>query len=193
LEHDNQPHAEETTDEHSAAEPAEPQSKENVTAEYIEYAEAMSNREQIIPLCRAEFLQDFSIALGRRLKPIRHASKSVVAELDTCEHEGQSLERLTVWIETWYCTRASLALWEDGTVLVSVTLIPTTNNKKYEISFYPDCRGFIPEAFVEALRETVSVSTRLCYNESPLPLLRRIWRHRGQVETAGTLDSKQKA
>ena len=151
----------------------------------------MSKKEQIVPLCRSEFLQDFSIELGRRLKPIRHASKSVVAEVDSCEHEGQSLERLSVWIETWNYTRASLTLWADRMVWVSVTLLPTKNNKKYQIAFYPQCNGFTGEGIVEALRDTVSVSTRLCYSESPLPTLRRIWRHTGDVETKGTLNARQ--
>ncbi len=150
----------------------------------------MSTRKQIIPFCRTEFLQDFSIALGTCLKPIRHASKSILAQVDTCEHEGQSLERLAVWIETWNYTRASLTLWEDRTAWVSIALLPTKNNKKYEISFYPHCDGFTPEGFVEALRNTVSVSTRLCYSESPLPTLRRIWRHRGAVETTGRLNAR---
>jgi hypothetical protein len=153
----------------------------------------MSASEQTIPFCRTEFLQDFSIALGRCLKPIRHASKSILAEVDTCEHEGQSLERLAVWIDTWNYTRTSLTLWQDRTVWVSVALLPTKNNKKYQLSFYPQCDGFTPQWFVEALRDTVSVSTRLCYSESPLPTLRRIWRHRGEFETTGRLNARQQA
>lgn len=153
----------------------------------------MSTRDQIIPLCRTEFLQDFSIALGRCLKPIRHASKSIIAEVDTCEHKGEEIERFVVWIETYNYTRASLTLWEDRTLWVSVTLLPTKNNKKYQVSFYPSCNDFTPEGLVEALRDTVAVSTRLCYSESPLPTLRRIWRHRGTVETMGKLNARQKA
>jgi hypothetical protein len=153
----------------------------------------MNTREQVIPLCRSEFLQDFSIALGRRLKPIRHASRSVVAEVDTCEHEGQTFERLAVWIQTWNCTRAGLTLWEDGTIWISVTLLPTKNNKQYQLSFYPACKGFTSVGLVEALRDTVSVSTRLCYSESPLLTLRKIWRHRGDVETKGSLNARQTA
>ncbi len=152
----------------------------------------MSTRKQTIPLCRAEFLQDFSIELGRRLKPIRYASKSVIAETGNSEHEGQSLERLTVWIETYNYTRVTLALWEDQTIWVNVALLPTSNNKKYEIAFYPRCAEFTAAAIVEALRDSVSVSTRLCYNESPLPTLRRIWRHEGEVEIKGKLNARQK-
>jgi len=153
----------------------------------------MSTTEQIIPLCRAEFLQDFSIELGRQLKPIRHASKSIVAEVETCEHEGQSLERLTVWIETWNYTRATLAMWDDHTVWIAITLLPTKNNKKYQISFYPRCDNFTARGFVEALRSTVSVSTCLCYSDSPVPTLRRIWRHKGDVEIIGRFTAREKA
>src|SRR5258708_543538 len=134
----------------------------------------MSSEEQIILLCRAEFLQDFSIELGRRLKPIRNTSKSVLAKVDIHEHDGQSFERLSVWIESWYRTRVTLNLWEDRTIWVNVALLKTDNNKPFQIAFYPLCDGFSVEGIAEALRETISVSTRLCYSESPLPTLRRI-------------------
>src|SRR5688572_9311576 len=111
----------------------------------------MSTRSQIIPLCRAEFLQDFSIEFGRRLKPIRYSAKSVIAESDTCEHEGQNLERLSVWIETWNCTRVTIALWADQTIWVNVALLRTKNNKQYQIAFYPRCDGFTAAGIVEAL------------------------------------------
>lgn len=148
----------------------------------------MKPREQIIPLCRSDFLQDFSIALGLQLKPIRHSEKSIMAEVDTSEYQDATLERLCVWIHTWSYTRVSLTLWENGMVWVAVALLPTGNNKKFELSFYPECESFTPEAIVEALRGTISVSTRLCYNESPLPTLRKIWRHTGEVETEGKLE-----
>jgi hypothetical protein len=35
--------------------------------------------------------------------------------------------------------------------------------------------------------ETISVSTRLCYDESPVPLMRQIWKYDGDVETEGVL------
>ena len=152
----------------------------------------MRTREQIIPLCRAEFLQDFTIELGLRLKPIRQAAKSVIAEVDSCEHEEQSLERLAVWIETWTYTRVSMALWEDRTVWIAVALLPTQNNKQYQISFYPASDSFTADGLVEALRNTVSVSSRLCYGESPLPILRRIWKHNGIVDTKGSLHARQR-
>jgi len=40
-----------------------------------------------IPLCRAEFLQDISIELGRRFATC-HPFRSFTAAVDTCEHDG---------------------------------------------------------------------------------------------------------
>jgi len=144
-----------------------------------------------IPLCRAEFLQDISIELGRRFAAY-HPFRSFTAEVDTCEHDGQTLERLTVWASTYYGTGVNLTLWEDGTTWVSVTLRPAENNGEYTVGLYPQCGGFAPESVAEAFRDTVSVSTRLCYGESPLPTLRQIWKHTGEVQTTGTLNSARK-
>lgn len=151
---------------------------------------AITYDKQIIPFCRSEFLQNVSIELGRRLK---HISGSLAVEVDICEHEGDNFERLSIWIFTSTCTRISLTLWDDGTVLIGVALLPSQNNKEYEIEFYPLCKGFSPEKIVEALRDTISISSQLCYNESPLEILRQIWKHTGDVKVKGTLPTSRKA
>jgi hypothetical protein len=75
---------------------------------------------------------------------------------------------------------------------VSVTLLPTENNGKYEIGFYPKFESLGFEAIIDALINTVTVSTRLCYNESPLPLLRQIWKYKGKVKETGKLKALPK-
>src|SRR5258708_34410735 len=145
-----------------------------------------------IPLCRAEFLQDISIELGRRFAAC-HPFRSFSAEVDTCEHEGETLERLAVWASTYCGTGVNLALWEDGMVWISVILQPAENNGEYRVGFYPKCGGCAPQRVAEAFRDTVAVSTRLCYGESPLPTLREIWKHTGEVQTIGTLSTPPKA
>jgi hypothetical protein len=108
-------------------------------------------------------------------------------EVDTCDHEDEQLERLTVWASTWYGTLVNLTLWDDRTIWVEVTLRAAENNPEYKVGFYPQCNGFSSERVAEAFRDTVSVSTRLCYRDSPLPTLLRIWSHTGEVQTKGTL------
>lgn len=136
-----------------------------------------------IPLCRSEFLQDFTICLGRHLGPASHGWRSFVAEVDTCEHDG---ERLAVWITTFYRTQVNLTVWEDKTIWISVALLPV-EGEKFQLGFYPNLQSLTLERVVEALVETVSVSTRLCYDESPEPLMRKIWKYDGQVEVEGVL------
>jgi hypothetical protein len=84
-----------------------------------------------------------------------------------------------------------LALWEDKTIWVSVALLPTENNSKYEIGFYPGFESLGFETIIDAFINTVSISTRLCYSESPLPLLRRIWKYKGEVKVTGKLKNAQ--
>ena len=145
-----------------------------------------------IPLCRSEWLQDATIELGRRFAAY-HPFRSLTVEVDTCEHEGEHLERLTVRASTWYGTLVNLTLWDDHTVWVGITMRAAENNPEYEVGFYPQCDGFSSERVAEAFRDTVAVSTRLCYGESPMPTLRQIWNHTGEVQTKGTLSRPRKA
>jgi hypothetical protein len=143
-----------------------------------------------IPLCRSEFLQDFSIELGRRF-PAHQWSFQV--QTDTCEQEGRVLEELTLLACTPYETGARLIVREDGRVWVDIVLWPTRNNGEYRVGFYCPCEGFTHERIIEAFRDTINVSTRLCYGESPLSILRQIWNYTGEVKTHGELVRSRKA
>lgn len=140
-----------------------------------------------IPLCRSEWLQDVSIELGRRFA-IRHPFRSFQVQLDTCEHDGEQLERMAVWASTWYGTLVNLTLWDDHTFWVEVQLEAAENNDEFSTGFYPRCDGFDSARVAEAFRDTVAISTRLCYGDSPLPTLRLIWGHTGKVQVKGTLN-----
>lgn len=139
-----------------------------------------------IPFCKAPFLQDISIELGRRFAP-GHPFRSFRVDADTCEHQGDPLERLSIWADTYYGTGANLTIWEDRTVWICVSLCPADNNREYSVGFYPKCEGFTSDRIAEAFRDTISLSTRLCYAESPLPTLRQIWKHDADVQTTGEL------
>lgn len=142
---------------------------------------------QVIPPCESDFPSDVAIEFGRRFVP-RHPWASFSAEVDRCEHEGVPLENLTFWARTHYETQAILELWEDRALRVSVILRATATNKEFRISLGRECDDFSPDTIAEAFRDTMSASNRLCYTESPLPSLRRIWRHEGEVRITGSLE-----
>ncbi|MBA4148218.1 MAG: hypothetical protein H0X66_08880 [Verrucomicrobia bacterium] len=149
----------------------------------------MSDIEQVIPFCRSEFLQDFTIELGMLYDPIKKWGHLYQAEVGTHDFDdGCCLERLTIWLSTYYFTQVSFTLWEDQTIWVSVSLLPTENHSGYKIGFSPQVDVLSFAAMIEALDSTLSVSTRLCYHECPLPLLRKFWRHTGEVEITGKLN-----
>lgn len=143
-------------------------------------------KETNIPFCRAEWLQDVSIELGRRFAA-RHPFRGFGAEVGTCEHEGEELEQLTIWASTWSETMVCLSLWDDHTLRVRMTLRETGNNDEFELCFWPEYSGLSPERVAEAFRDTVAVSMRLAYGEIPEPVLRRIWSHEGAFDTKGVL------
>lgn len=139
-----------------------------------------------IPLCRSEFLQDFAIDLGRHLRATDHGWRSFQTVVDICEHEGKSLERLNIWVTTYDFTQVCLSLYENKIIWVSVAVLPRKPDN-FEVSFQPDFALIGMERLVEALIETVSISTRLCYDESPEPLLRQIWKFSGEVNIEGAI------
>ena|SRR5579863_8052134 len=142
-----------------------------------------------IPLCQTEFLQDVCIAVGRRFSPARNPWASFTAEREMVEHDGETLERLSIWARTHYGTSANLTLWENKIIWVNVVLWAGPNNDEYRVGFYSQCdvSSSPSDRIAEAFRDTVSVSTRLCYGESPIGTMRRIWRHRGEIEIVGSL------
>jgi hypothetical protein len=147
------------------------------------------NRDWHMPLCRSAYLQDYSIELGRhfsRHRPFRFFR----IQTESCERDGRELEGLSMLAGTSYDTGARLIVWEDQRFWVDVVLWPSRNNGEYLVGFHRACDGFTHGALIETFRETVNVSTRLCYRESPLPILRQIWKHSGNVEVYGDLNSK---
>lgn len=139
-----------------------------------------------IPLCRSEWLQDVSIELGRRFGA-QHPFRTFGAAADICEVESVPLERLAVWATTWHGTQANLTLWEDRLLWIGLILQAAENNPEYSISFYRPGDDISVERIAEAFRDTVSVSTRLCYGNSPMPTLRLVWKYSGEFQETGRL------
>ena len=148
-----------------------------------------------IPLCQSEFLQDFTINFGVRIAAAKPGWRRFVQiYADICEHEGESLERLTIWVKTFDYTRTNLVLWEDKTIWISIDLLAADHHtSEYQVGFYPKLELLTFDEIFEALDGTVAVSTRLCYGESPVRTLRLIWKYTGKAETVGTLVKNKSA
>lgn len=138
-----------------------------------------------IPLCRSEFLQDFSIQLGVKLRS-RFLWGGCTVVVDMCDHQGEELERFSLWIHGLYRTRINLVVWENKILWISVAHVPQ-NGEKFQVGFYLKFESLGAERVVEALLETESIATCLCYDESPEPLMRQIWKHTGEVEIEGVI------
>ncbi len=140
-----------------------------------------------IPLCNDEFLQDVSIEFGLRLKrragylAFHAQAKRISAD------EEEPRETLSVWVWTPYKIRIGVVIEDDGTVWIQVALEATENVDEYSVEFDSDFQGLSPAQIAEAFFDTLSVSTKLCYGESPLPILRKIWKHSGKCKISGSL------
>ena len=141
-----------------------------------------------IPYCQDEFLQDVTIALGLRF--IHHGPLSGFAsEVDFCTHEGEDFERLSIFARPYYGVLMNLSLWDDGTVWFSASSWSGDGVREYEVGFYPDDEQLSAERIAEAFHDSAPAAMRLCYEECPLPILRRIWHHEGSVKITGKLRS----
>lgn len=145
-------------------------------------------RENVMPYCEDKFLRDVTISLGLRM--ITHGpSVSLSAEVDVCVHDGEDIERLSIWARPYCGVLMNLTLWDDGTVWFSANSWSGDDVREYEVGFYPDDEQLNADLIAEAFCDSVAASMRLCYEECPLPTLRRIWHHEGSVKITGKLRS----
>ncbi|HWD93929.1 MAG TPA: hypothetical protein VG938_16485 [Verrucomicrobiae bacterium] len=114
-----------------------------------------------------------------------HGWRSFCADVDTYE-DGETFERLRLWISTYTGAEVCLNLCEDKHIWVCLAALPKSTDS-FKIDFHPDFALLGSHRLVDALVETVSISTRLNYDESPEPLLREIWNFSGEVNIEGII------
>jgi hypothetical protein len=72
-----------------------------------------------IPLCRSDFLQDVTIALGRRsLKSLRMSNPTLVFTVSEDDVNGLAVERFDIEARAQLGRLTKMTLWEDGTCWV---------------------------------------------------------------------------
>ena len=121
-----------------------------------------------IPFCRSTFLQDVTIAIGRRRK--RFSYSRCTFDVENTETDEGSLECLLMTAGHTY-----VRIWEDGRASVVFHVVPGKHEKAICWWFYPDISNFTPEGIAQAMRDTVAVpdsKEALC----------EIWEHEGEVE-----------
>lgn len=75
----------------------------------------MPKNNSAIPLCHSKFLQDVTIALGRRsLKSLRHSNPKLQLGVSKEEVEGSAVERLDIEARNLAGRLVKIVLWEDG-------------------------------------------------------------------------------
>jgi len=146
-----------------------------------------------IPLCRSEFLQDFTIKLGVYMKHRKPGWRGfLTASRDVCEHEGENLERLAIWIQTYDYVRTNLVLWENETIWIEIDLLAADHHTaEYTVGFYPEFKKVKYAGMLDAFDSTIALSTRLCYGESPTITLKKIWKYTGKASITGHLPRKK--
>ncbi|MGD1979651.1 MAG: hypothetical protein PVJ98_09670 [Akkermansiaceae bacterium] len=117
-----------------------------------------------IPYCTNEFLQDVSIAIGRRRKRFTYAGcKFEVGGTDECE------------CLILYHPDLRIKVWADRTVQVAFHPTSTFGLPKRWYWFYPETSAFTPIGIAEAMRDSVAACTADMMKDS--------WDYTGELES----------
>ena len=136
----------------------------------------MANKKTLIPLCRSDFLQDITIALGRRRKGLNHRVSDFTCEVGQDSSDGQLFERLTISCGIYEGSMICLHLWSDQTAQVVVVGPRSKAHKRTGFWFNPDVSNFTPEGIVEALKQSAS-------NTNSETQIAKIWEYSGELFT----------
>lgn len=119
----------------------------------------MKKSKSAIPICRSDFLQDVTIALGRRsLKSLRMSNPTLVFTVSEDEVNGLSVERLDIEARTTLGRLTKMTLWEDGRSWVwsRDRAKKTKKQPTPTLDVYATLVGLQPDDIAELLRATLT-------------------------------------
>lgn len=133
----------------------------------------MKPSRSAIPLCRSEFLQDVTIALGRRsLKSLRYNNRSLQFAVSHQDSNGEVFERLEIEVHRSSRGMTAMILWENGTALVYFR-VPQPNKslptRKFEL--HANLSGMDAEDVAGLIRATLAdfASVRHIWQQHAIP------------------------
>jgi hypothetical protein len=116
----------------------------------------MTKNKSVIPLCRSQFLQDVTIAFGRRsLKSLRKSNPTLVFEVSEDETNGTAMERLDIEARTMLGRITKITLWEDGLSWVYCQDRGLTSSKRPTLDFHARLTTMDVEEVAKLLRNTL--------------------------------------
>jgi len=121
-------------------------------------------RRGIIPLCKSSFLQDVTIAFGRRsLKSLRYSTSDLRFDVQTDEVGGSELERLDAEARTYTGRMTKVSIWENGESWVYSREREMRAADPAILNAYGDLRGMdadeVAELLLATLRDISAVKT----------------------------------
>jgi hypothetical protein len=116
----------------------------------------MAKNKSMIPLCRSRFLEDVTIAFGRRsLKSLRKSNPTLVFEVTEDGADGTAMERLDIEARTILGRITKITLWEDGLSWVYCQDRCSTSSKRQTLDFHARLDAMNIDEIVELLRKTL--------------------------------------
>jgi hypothetical protein len=117
---------------------------------------AMRPAKALIPLCRSPFLQDLSIALGRRyLKSLRYYHSVLSFAVAVEEREGLYQERFDIEARDRLSSMTKITIWENGNAWVYRRLGYGKNLYAPAFEAHANLAGMDVEEVAELLRATL--------------------------------------
>lgn len=117
----------------------------------------MTKNRSPIPLCRSAFLQDVTIAVGRRsLKSLRQSNPKLTFDVAEDDVDGVAVERLDIEARTVSGRLTKITLWENGNAWVYARERAMKTPSQPIMKLHANLAEMAPEQIAELLRATLA-------------------------------------
>jgi hypothetical protein len=110
-----------------------------------------------LPLCHSEFLQDVTIALGRRsLKSLRYSYPILKFEVANENGDAGARERLNIEAQDRLDVLVKLSIWDDGIAWIYIRQKQPKTPAFRKFEARANLAGMAPDEVAELIRATLS-------------------------------------
>ena len=106
-------------------------------------------RKGVIPLLKSLYLQDISIALGRRLKGVRYRNSKLTFE-GAFEVKGESIERLNIEAISHLGNMTKIVIWEDAIAWLFYRFRTSQGTNQFQL--HANLEAFTAEGVAQLIR-----------------------------------------
>jgi hypothetical protein len=109
-----------------------------------------------LPLCHSAFLQDVTIALGRRsLKSLRYSNPVLKFEVKNEDADDRTIERMNIEAQARLDVLVKLSIWDDGIAWIYIRQKQSKTPAFRKFEAHANLAGMGPDEVAELIRTTL--------------------------------------